>query len=287
MDTEKAMDNSNNFSISLPEARHLGQRSPLPQSYDPSLIVKVPRSANREVSQIPSPLPFVGVDAWHAYEASCLTEEGIPTQCILKIVYPADTPYLVESKSLKLYLHSLNSSILGRSQSDARMALAQRVANDLSSALEGDVLCAPHTTYSQGFDFNEFSPAEENLDDEKPTAPGIFRFHTRLLRSRCRITGQPDWGNLYIMADTNSPVSRRELLSYILTLRDEFHFHEEMCELIFTHTMERLKAKNLMVAALYTRRGGIDISPIRATSASLLPPMLSSPHALTTPAWRQ
>lgn len=271
----------------LPEARHLGHRSALPESYDPTLLVGVPREVNRQASGIPSPLPFVGLDVWQTYEASCLTEEGIPTQCILKIVYPADSPYLVESKSLKLYLHSLNHSVLGASQTAARKALAQRVAADLSSALETDVQCIPHTAYSNAFDFNNFEPAEEQLDATIPSDGKFIKFHSRLLRSRCRITGQPDWGNLYIVAQSDTRMLQRELLNLILPLRDEFHFHEEMCELIFTRALEWLHPQALMVAALYTRRGGIDISPARATSAALFPRALCDPRTLTCPAWRQ
>lgn len=278
--TQNALEN-------LPESRHLGHRSPLPESYDPSLLVRVPREVNRRESNIPTPLPFVGIDVWQAYEASCLTAEGIPTQCVLKIVYPADSPFLVESKSLKLYLHSLNSTVLGKSQTDARHALAQRVAADLAKTLETPVQCAPHTVYSGGFDFNGFVPAEENLDADVLAKDSVLRFHTRLLRSRCRITGQPDWGNLYLSAETDTHLSQRTLLERILPLRNEFHFHEEMCELIFTRAMEWLNPRSLMVATLYTRRGGIDISPVRTTSPSLLPTLLGNPRTLTSPAWRQ
>lgn len=271
----------------LPEARHLGQRSALPSSYDPSLLVRVPRETNRKESNIPLPLPFVGLDVWHAYEAACLTKEGIPTQCILKIIYPSDSPYLVESKSLKLYLHSLNSSPLGDSPDAAREALAQRVAADLSQTLETVVQCIPHTAYSDAFDFNDFLPAEEHLNINTPHVGGYLKFHSRLLRSRCRITGQPDWGNLYMVAKTNVPFSQRQLLDLVLPLRDEFHFHEEMCELLFVRFAELLRAQELMVATLYTRRGGIDISPVRATSPSLFPKQLCAPRTLTRPAWRQ
>lgn len=271
----------------LPEARHLGHRSALPESYDPTLLVAVPREVNRKASGIPSPLPFVGLDVWQAYEASCLTAEGVPTQCILKIVYPADSPYLVESKSLKLYLHSLNNSILGDSQSCARRALAQRVAGDLSNALGTDVRCEAHTEYSNAFDFTDFQPAEEHLDESIPTVGGCLTFHSRLLRSRCRITGQPDWGNLYIVARTDARMPQRELLSLILPMRDAYHFHEEMCELIFTLALERLRPQALTVATLYTRRGGIDISPVRAASPAGFPPALCDPLTLTRPAWRQ
>ena len=41
--------------------------------------------------------------------------------------------------------------------------------------------------------------------------------------------------------------------------------------MIFAHLTEAFKPEQLMVACLYTRRGGIDINPIRATHQSLIP----------------
>ena len=247
----------------LPEARHLGQRSMLPENYDPSLLVRVPREVNRLKAKIAQPLPFVGFDVWQAYEASCLTASGLPTQCVLKIVYPADSTFLVESKSLKC------------------------VEGDLSKLLETTVQCVPHNAYTDGFDFHGFQPAEDNPDTPDLSAGSTLKFHTRLLRSRCRITGQPDWGNLYLTAQVNSPCPTRELLNRVISLRDEYHFHEEICEMLFTQLSEWLHPKSLMVATLYTRRGGIDISPVRASSRNLLPKLLCDPHTLTAPAWRQ
>ena len=271
----------------LPEARHLGQRSMLPENYDPSLLVRVPREVNRLKAKIAQPLPFVGFDVWQAYEASCLTASGLPTQCVLKIVYPADSTFLVESKSLKLYLHSLNSTMLGETPRAARHALAKCVEGDLSKLLEKTVQCVPHNAYTDGSDFHGFQPAEDNPDTPNLSAGSTLKFHTRLLRSRCRITGQPDWGNLYLTAQVDSPCPTRELLNRVISLRDEYHFHEEICEMLFTQLSEWLHPKSLMVATLYTRRGGIDISPVRASSGNLLPKLLCDPHTLTAPAWRQ
>jgi len=40
---------------------------------------------------------------------------------------------------------------------------------------------------------------------------------------------------------------------------------------MYTHLTEAFHPEELMVACLYTRRGGIDINPVRASHAYLIP----------------
>ena len=42
-------------------------------------------------------------------------------------------------------------------------------------------------------------------------------------------------------------------------------FHEQCCEQIFHDLMTKLSPETLEVRCLFTRRGGIDISPFRST----------------------
>jgi len=49
------------------------------------------------------------------------------------------------------------------------------------------------------------------------------------------------------------------------------HFHEEICEMVFKHLMDAYQPDDLMVSCLYTRRGGLDINPIRATHSRFIP----------------
>jgi 7-cyano-7-deazaguanine reductase len=53
-------------------------------------------------------------------------------------------------------------------------------------------------------------------------------------------------------------------------MRKENHFHEEICECVYKRLYNLLGPDELMVACLYTRRGGIDINPVRASSPQLL-----------------
>lgn len=91
------------------ESKVLGQQVAYPTDYCPSILVPVPRSLNREIYDIHTPEElFWGFDTWHAYEAGFLARNGLPVCGVLKLVYPANSPCIVESKSLKLYLNSLN-----------------------------------------------------------------------------------------------------------------------------------------------------------------------------------
>lgn len=84
----------------LHEAKYLGKQVDYPQTYAPNMLVAVPRVLNREYYALDEKnLPFVGVDSWHAYELSFLTTRGLPVSGLLKLVYSATNPSLVESKS--------------------------------------------------------------------------------------------------------------------------------------------------------------------------------------------
>src|SRR3546814_20758371 len=76
-----------------------------------------------------SDLPFEGTDRWHAYELGWLDARGKPAVATATITVPAHSPQLVESKSLKLYLNSLNAE-----RFDAAEAVRERIAGDLSRA---------------------------------------------------------------------------------------------------------------------------------------------------------
>ncbi len=99
---------------------------------------------------------------------------------------------------------------------------------------------------------------------------GTLHVRTALLRSNCRITHQPDWGDLFVHMEGPRLPSRSALLRYVVSMRSENHFHEEIVETVFLRLQTRFAPKALFVAGCYTRRGGLDINPLRATDTSLL-----------------
>lgn len=287
------------------EFTHLGKQSKYPQHYNPSVLVAVPRILNREQYGISNDeLPFSGFDVWHAYEFSFLLKSGIPVVGILKIVYPCDNPYLVESKSLKLYLNSFNMDCFGRCLSEGIEQTKTIIRNDLEKLLKCKIEISfykQNHKYSP-YDFSSFDILEELLDLtqlqcntytedpsllEQSVTKGAINWGTHLLRSNCKITNQPDWGSLFIKMKGSQIPTQESFLKYIVSLRNENHFHEEICEMVFKRLLDKYSPDELMITCKYTRRGGIDINPIRCLPESNYPTYLSLSEHFDPPSFRQ
>lgn len=263
-------------------SKHLGKKSTGSESYDPTLLVAVPRSANREQYDIKNnDLPFIGYDVWHGYEFSVLTENGIPITRVLKLKYNCDNDFLVESKSLKLYLNSFNMSRFGKTVQEALEISKSLIEKDLSEKLETKVEVEFLKKDSKRAEiFEEFNNLMNFVDDTKlvvesfKEAPELLRTSEAdekeyfltfdSLRSNCRVTHQPDFGDAFIYYKSKKHIDESSLVQYLSSFRSEYHFHEECCEMIFKRLQDLLDNDDeLFVCALYTRRGGIDICPVR------------------------
>ena len=285
------LDNSN---ISV----HLGQTSQYKDQYDSNLLVREPRSNNRKHLDISDDdLPFVGYDTWNAYEVSGLTNGGLPVAGVAKIVYPCDSKYIVESKSIKLYFNSFNMFKCGTSQESVLEFISLHASDDLSKLLEThvEVHVIPSNIKASGdplFSRKGYTTLEEVLDPQLLTdmnvetyteTPDLLeledlpeggivtswsKFHSGLLKSNCRVTSQPDWGDVWIAIKGQNHVTPESMLKYIISFRDECHFHEEICETIYKRLHDILLPEKLVVTCLYARRGGIDINPVRANDQS-------------------
>ena len=86
----------------------LGRAAKYPERHDPGLLFPIERAPQRALLGFDGALPFGGVDLWTAYELSWLDAAGKPQVAIATFAVPADSPRLVESKSVKLYLAGLN-----------------------------------------------------------------------------------------------------------------------------------------------------------------------------------
>lgn len=290
-------------------ARHLGQTVTYSDQYDAGLLVAVERIHNRTKYNIDeAALPFVGYDTWHAYEVSFLLSNGFPLSCVAKISYPANSHSIVESKSLKLYLNSLNMTKFDGKREYAIAAVEKTITDDLIKLLETDVTVRLHFkeqnqplfTELQHGPFiqldelvevgdQEFTTFNESPDilEVNPTVAGTLRIQTNLLRSNCRITSQPDWGDAFIHIRGMQLPSAESLLQYIVSFRKEDHFHEEVCEMIYKRLFDKFQPEELMVTCVYTRRGGIDICPARATHEHLLSESLKDVNAHVAKTLRQ
>ncbi|TXS95640.1 NADPH-dependent 7-cyano-7-deazaguanine reductase QueF [Parahaliea maris] len=250
----------------------LGRQVPVSEQYAPELLYPIPRCLARDNLGIDGgALPFRGVDLWHAYELSWLDETGRPVSRVGRFTIPATSANLVESKSFKLYLNSLNQERLG---DDA--TACQRICADISAAAGAEVsleLFAPDDPALAGKALPgaclDDQPAtwrggEPDLQQLVPVAGQGMEVHTHLLRSLCPVTGQPDWASVWICTEGGS-VEPLGLLEYLLAYRNHQEFHEQCVERIFRDLQAACKPSGLHIQAFYTRRGGLDITPFRTT----------------------
>ena len=253
----------------------LGRQVDYPRHYDATLLHPIPRALGRRVLGLGGALPFTGFDRWYGYELSWLDPRGKPVVATLTLEVPATTPNLVESKSLKLYLNSLNAT-----RFDGADAVRARIATDLSQAAGGEV--AVHfgvPSADDGDDAACIDGLDIAIDDYGPPNAAHLRADgdpveetlcSRLLKSNCPVTGQPDWASVRI-AYRGPRLDRAGLLRYLVSFRDHCEFHEQCVERIFADVLAQCRPQALSVEARYTRRGGLDINPWRATPGYAAP----------------
>jgi len=262
---------------------HLGKKSETSTEYNPSLLVAIPRFENRKQYNIDNKnLPFEGLDVWHAYEFSAMTKNGLPITRLLKLKYNCNSEFLIESKSLKLYLNSFNMTKFGNNSSDCLDICKNIIKKDLSEKLQTEVTVnfldnnqkriEIFNNFQNIIDFiNEetiktenFKEAPELLEIEKTNKLHEYYLTFDSLRSNCRVTHQPDFGDIFIYYKSKNHIKEDSLVKYLTSFRTEYHFHEECCEMIYKRLYDLLNSDDeLFVCALYTRRGGIDICPSR------------------------
>lgn len=285
--TEKITDKTNEIA-----AKFLGEKTDGSVEYDPSLLVAVPRIENRRQYGIKNEnLPFNGFDIWHAYEFSAMTENGLPVTRLMKMKYSCENDFLVESKSLKLYLNSFNMSRFGKNIEECLEICKNIIERDLSEKLQTSVSVnflnnnSSRINIFENFenimDFvneddlkvEKFKEAPELLETEDTFIEKEYFLKFDSLRSNCRVTHQPDFGDAYIYYKSKKHIKEDSLIRYLVSFRSEFHFHEECCEMIFKRLSDILDNEDeIFVCAMYTRRGGIDICPVRLSKNCTINP---------------
>ena len=270
--------------MSTPQDSSLGRHVDYPREYDPSLLFPIARSLGRDALGIRADalpfagLPFIGMDRWHAYELSWLDARGKPRVATATFEVPADSPNLVESKSLKLYLNAFNASRFA-SDDAVRDAIARDLSNAAGAAVSvafGLPAIADATSAinldAQDIAIDSYGPPDASLLAFDANDEAEETLSSALLKSNCPVTGQPDWASVRI-SYRGPRIDRAGLLRYLVSFRDHAEFHEQCVERIFVDVLARCRPRALSVDARYTRRGGLDINPWRAT------PGLSPPTA--------
>ena len=254
----------------------LGQQSEYLTEYSPTLLFPISRKIKRDEIAIPHPLPFKGYDTWNAFELSWLNKKGKPIVAMAEFIFPCESINIIESKSFKLYLNSLNNT-----KFESHAAVKEILEKDLSknvgtpvcvkildlnaltdkciATFEGDCLDSLDIECSNYVIKTTYLTACPNTIVEE-------KLFSHLLKSNCLVTGQPDWGSISL-AYKGPKINREGLLKYIVSFRNHHEFHEQCVERIFMDILNQCHPQTLTVEARYTRRGGLDINPVRSTHA--------------------
>jgi 7-cyano-7-deazaguanine reductase len=267
--------------MSAPELSPLGKTVAFPAEYDPGLLFPIPRATGRAAIGLEGELPFTGVDVWNAYELSWLDSRGKPRVALAELRVPASSSHLIESKSLKLYLGSYAQTRMADTDS-----LRAQLVHDLSQAAGGQVsvVLTPAASANAAsiemlegeliddlpLEISHYGPPQPEFlaSNAERRADEVLVSH--LLKSNCPVTGQPDWASVQIRY-AGPRIARDGLLRYLVSFRQHADFHEQCVERIFVDILQRCRPSRLAVYARYTRRGGLDINPFRATPGMLLP----------------
>lgn len=271
------------------------QTTTYPTQYSPETLYPIARSMGRDAIGWQDDKLKVGVDWWHAFEMSWLNLQGISQVALARFSIPASSPFIVESKSLKLYLNSINFTEFNSWQDVQTL-----IAKDLSNCVQDDVtveliglddsesgllitqpegICIDNAladsknkvALSSHPDASLLGRSDVNDIETAQNESQTYTFYSNLLRSNCPVTNQPDWGTLAVTITSTQAIDNASMLRYILSFRQHNGFHEQCVEQIFADLNEHYQPSALMVRAWYTRRGGIDINPCRVSELSLLP----------------
>jgi len=263
------------------EQSPLGKSSAYVATYSPHLLFPIPRAPKwAELGLTAETLPYQGVDLWNCYELSWLLPSGKPVVAIGEFEIPADSPNIIESKSFKLYLNSLNQSVF-----ESREALVKVMVDDLSAAAGQpvgvrlrtlDEVAAEGVAPLPGRCIDDLDVAIEHYDHPQSwllvcDAGRMVEetLHSHLLKSNCPVTGQPDWGSV-VVEYRGAALQAESLLTYLVSFRQHADFHEQCVERIFLDLQHLLQPEKLTVYARYVRRGGLDINPYRSTEAMVV-----------------
>jgi len=197
-----------------------------------------------------------GYDFWNAYEFSYLDVNKQPTLKVLEIKIPASSKFIIESKSLKLYLNSFYKKTFP----SERHVLA-KIEKDFSKVSKASI----ELKFIKKF---QVEPISLNLNTTtrkytKKNYPICFDG----FRSICPVTSQPDFAKIYIL--TPAKIDTKWLRKLLSSFKESGEFHEQCIENIFSKLTKNFPNENIEVCGRFLRRGGIDINPIRSSKKTL------------------
>ncbi len=263
-----------------PHTSSLGHATEYGANHDASRLFPIARAQGRAALGIGEALPFQGVDVWNGYELSWLDLHGKPNIAIAVFTFPATSPFLIESKSFKLYLNGFTGTRFANADAvrqtlvnelshatdasiDVRLILPPQFADERITALEGELI---DDVFVEIESYGPPNPAFLQADVSNVVEETLV---SNLLKSNCPVTGQPDWASVQITY-RGARLCREGLLKYLISFREHNDFHEQCVERIFCDLTHRCAPEKLSVHARYTRRGGLDINPFRSSHPATL-----------------
>ncbi len=253
----------------------LGSQTEHPKKYQPDVLYPIPRWASRSLLDIDKKILMYGLDHWQAYELSWLNLSGKPQVAIAELYFNSESENIVESKSLKLYLNSLNQeryknmetvkslmeqdlSSVSRSEVKVVIYPLDEIGNEAFGARAGrSIDHIDVELVAQQPDANLLNMMDADADDEV--------LYSDLFRSNCPVTGQPDWASIELRY-TGKKIDEASLLQYLISFREHQGYHEECAERIFRDLMLACQPSELRVGMNFLRRGGLDINVYRSTA---------------------
>ena len=190
-----------------------------------------------------------GLDIWNVYDFLFRDKNNLPKLKVLEISIPSSSKYIVESKSMKLYLNSFFNKDY-TNQAEVINIITKRISNKCNS----DIKIVSKSSFKT-FDKNNFT-----------NKSGLLVY--KGFRSICPVTSQPDWGNIYIYSSTHT-LNKKEIFDFLFSLRNHGGFHESCVEKTFLYIKETFSVDHLEICGRFLRRGGIDINPIRSSQKKL------------------
>jgi 7-cyano-7-deazaguanine reductase len=257
----------------------LGHHTIYPSTYDASLLFPIKRTESRDRLGLQGDLPFRGDDRWTAYEVSWLDESGKPQVRVAEFVVDSQSLNIIESKSFKLYLNSFNQTVF---VSEREVKSAMLV--DLSAAAGAPISVSLYSLNSYApngarsllvtepvgqciddltVEVTHYQPAPELLLVSSIDKVNEVIF-SHLLKTNCPVTDQPDWATVFIEY-SGFQINHESLLAYIISFRNHQDFHENSVERLYCDLHKYCQPDSLAVYARYTRRGGLDINPLRTS----------------------
>lgn len=252
----------------LTQLTELGKSTKYDNPYNPKLLLAIPRQATKQQQ--------FGYDTWRAYELSWL-ENNIPKIATAVISYSSQSRFIVESKSIKLYLGSFNFTSFSSLEE-----VLMTIKTDLSNAIESTVTVTldnnmhRSTPGGQCIDNTEIitttplpsQPNKKILTTETNNTTEVL--HSNLFRSCCPVTSQPDWATI-VISYSGKQITASSLLQYLLSFRNHAAFHESCISQIYDDLYAVCAPTTLTINGYFTRRGGIDINPCRSSRKDIKP----------------